>query len=134
MKKFVFAGLFVGLNVALAMAQSTDMTEAEKSMADTINCDDFQKNNDGSWTSGPHAKLNGNDFQNNTIDRGLILRGADVAVVPPAAPDAAVDERHRQHPSLANHFRPRSAAMQGFSLRSAGVEQITAFCALLTVS
>src|ERR1700691_5054281 len=57
-------------------------TEAEKVLAAKIKCEDFRKNADGSWTSGPKVMIGANAFSNSTFGVGDINQdGADFAVV-----------------------------------------------------
>ena len=65
-----------------AAAQVTQPTSAEKKLAGQIKCEDFKKNANGSWTSGPNAKIGTNVYSNTTFGvRGISLDGADVAIV-----------------------------------------------------
>jgi hypothetical protein len=65
-----------------AFAQTPVPTDAEKALAAQIKCEDFTKNPDGSWHSGPNAMIGTNGFSNNTFGvRGIVIQGADVAVV-----------------------------------------------------
>ena len=52
----------------------------EKSIADQIRCADFKRNADGSWTSGPGAKIGDVDLAENTFvpHNGVVRGGLDV--------------------------------------------------------
>jgi hypothetical protein len=70
------------VNRAVARAVAQQQTDAEKALADTINCKDFKRNPDGSWTGGPNAMIGAMQFSNSTVDlHGFNINGADVAVV-----------------------------------------------------
>ena len=76
--------LVVAGYVNSANAQQTEMTKAEKALASKtkIKCKNFRKNPDGTWTSGPDAKIGSNAFSNHTFDtHGVSIGGADVATV-----------------------------------------------------
>jgi hypothetical protein len=62
-------------------AQTLQPTEAEKALAAQIKCEDFTRNADGSWLSGPNAKAGSMSFSNSVIGRGVVLNGADLFVV-----------------------------------------------------
>ena len=42
--------------VNTAGAQKREPDETEKALAAQIKCEDFSKNSDGGWTSGPNAR------------------------------------------------------------------------------
>jgi hypothetical protein len=57
-------------------------SKAEAALAGKINCDDFRKNPDGTWTSGPDAKIGSNPFPNLSVDtKRVTIGGADLATV-----------------------------------------------------
>jgi hypothetical protein len=64
-------GLLLGLAVAAyfnsANAGATQESKAEAALAGKIKCQDFRKNPDGTWTSGPNAKIGSNPFSNLTF-------------------------------------------------------------------
>jgi hypothetical protein len=65
-----------------ANAQQTETNKAEAALTAKIKCGDFRKNADGSWTSGPNAKIGTNAFSNHTFDtHGVSVGGADLATV-----------------------------------------------------
>jgi hypothetical protein len=65
-----------------ASAQSGAPTAAEMTIAAQLKCEDFHKNPDGSWTSGPNAKIGDNVVSNSTFsERALSFNGVDPAVV-----------------------------------------------------
>ena len=65
-----------------ANAQQTTVTKAEAALSTKIRCEDFRKNSDGTWTSGPNTKIGANAFPNHTIDtQGVSIGGADLATV-----------------------------------------------------
>ena len=71
----IFQAAFVG-------ATPKEPTAAEKDLAAEIKCDDFRRNPDGTWTSGPNAMIGAKPFYNNTFDaHGVNIEGADLAVV-----------------------------------------------------
>ncbi|MGB8628823.1 MAG: hypothetical protein WCD69_05440, partial [Xanthobacteraceae bacterium] len=64
-----------------ANAQQT-ATKAEAALASKIQCKDFRKNSDGTWTSGPNTKIGANDFPVLTFDtHGVSIGGSDLATV-----------------------------------------------------
>jgi hypothetical protein len=65
-----------------ANAQQTTVTKAEAALSAKIRCEDFRKNPDGSWTSGPDTKIGANAFPNHTFDTNAVtIGGADLATV-----------------------------------------------------
>lgn len=65
-----------------ANAQQTTMTKAEAVLGAKIKCEDFKKNSDGTWTSGPNTKIGANPFPNHTFDtNGVSIGAADLATV-----------------------------------------------------
>jgi len=65
-----------------ANAQQTTVTKAEAALSAKIRCEDFRKNSDGTWTSGPNTKIGPNAFPNHTFDtNGVSIGGADLAAV-----------------------------------------------------
>jgi hypothetical protein len=78
----VIAMIAFGGATDCAFAQTPEPTDAEKALAVKIKCEDFKKNPDGSWHSGPNAMIGTDVFSNNTFGvHGIVIRGADVAVV-----------------------------------------------------
>jgi hypothetical protein len=56
--------------------------EAEAALAGRIKCEDFRKNPDGTWTSGPNAKIGNNPFYSLTFQsKRVTVGGADLATV-----------------------------------------------------
>ena len=65
-----------------ASAQQADVTKAEAAVATKIKCEDFRKNADGTWTSGPNTKIGANAFPNHTFSTHEVSIGnADLATV-----------------------------------------------------
>ena len=65
-----------------AKAQRAEATKPEVALAAKIKCEDFRKNADGTWTSGPNTKIGTNAFSNHTFDtHGVSIGGADLATV-----------------------------------------------------
>jgi hypothetical protein len=61
-------------------AQQTGFGKAEATLAGKIKCEDFKKNADGSWTSGPDTKIGGNPFPAHTCNTHEVsIGGADLA-------------------------------------------------------
>ena len=54
-------------HVASLNAQKLKSTQAERAFLRQLNCADFSKNVDGSWTSHPNAMIDGNLFPNDTF-------------------------------------------------------------------
>ena len=84
--RFLGGAVAVCLTVAdcvnSAHAQQTELTKAEAALAPKIRCEDFKGNADGTWTSGPNAKIGGNAFANHTFEtHGVSIGGADLATV-----------------------------------------------------
>jgi hypothetical protein len=75
----------VGTNyINSANAQQTDqqtiVTKAEAALAAKINCGDFRKNTNGTWTSGPDTKIGDSAFPQHTFAiRGVSIGEADLA-------------------------------------------------------
>jgi len=66
----------------LAAAQAPQPTAAERAAAAQINCEDFQKNSDGSWTSSPTATVGTVQIGSGTFGiRQINIGGVDLAVV-----------------------------------------------------
>jgi hypothetical protein len=65
-----------------ANAQQTTVTKAEAALSAKIRCEDFIKNSDGTWTSGPDTKIGANTFPNHTFGtNGVSIGGVDLATV-----------------------------------------------------
>jgi hypothetical protein len=78
--------LFIIASVGVLIAQSgtglTQMTLVEQALADKINCDEWKKNQNGSWISKPDTKIGSYSFSNTTVAPGAwSLDGADVGIV-----------------------------------------------------
>ena len=78
--------LFIIASVGVLIAQSgtdlTQMTLVEQALADKINCDEWKKNQNGSWISKPGTKIGSYSFSNTTVaPGGWSLDGADVGTV-----------------------------------------------------
>jgi hypothetical protein len=72
----------VGADPITASAQQTTVTKAEAELSAKIKCEDFKKNSNGTWTSGPNTKIGANAFPNHTFDtQGVSIGGADLATV-----------------------------------------------------
>jgi hypothetical protein len=70
------------VTVDSANAQQTTVTKAEAALGAKIKCEDFKKNSDGTWTSGPNTKIGANAFPNHTFDtNGVSIGGADLTTV-----------------------------------------------------
>ena len=68
--------------ISSANAQQAEGTKAEAALAAMIKCENFRKNADGTWTSGPNTKIGTNAFSDQTFDmRGVSIGGADLATV-----------------------------------------------------
>lgn len=68
------------VSIDSANAQQTTVTKAEAALGAKIKCKDFIKNSDGTWTSGPDAKIGANAFPPHTFDtNGVSIGGADLA-------------------------------------------------------
>jgi hypothetical protein len=77
---------FIILSAGFFIAQSgpglTQMTVVEQALADKINCDEWKKNQNGSWISKPGTKIGSYSFSNTTVAPGAwSLDGADVGTV-----------------------------------------------------
>jgi hypothetical protein len=72
----------VAASLSSANADPTQESRAEAALADKIRCEDFRKNPDGTWTSGPDAKIGSNPFSNLTFEsKRVTIGGADLATV-----------------------------------------------------
>lgn len=62
--------------------RANSAANAEKAMAAQIRCEDFKKNPNSSWTSGPNAKIGNMTFSNETFGvYAFTFSGVDPAVV-----------------------------------------------------
>jgi hypothetical protein len=78
--------LFIIAAAGLLIAQSgsglAQMTAVEQALADQIKCDEWKRNQNGSWISKPDTKIGSYSFSNTTVALGAwSLDGADVATV-----------------------------------------------------
>jgi hypothetical protein len=72
----------VGALIAQSGTGLTQMTVVEQALADKINCDEWKKNQNGSWISKPGTKIGSYSFSNTTVAPGdWSLDGADVGTV-----------------------------------------------------
>jgi len=83
LKAYVIVGCFTVITSAnLACAQTKKPTATEDTLATKINCQDFQKNSDGTWTSSPNARIGKMGFSNHTFGVGEVdIGGADLAAI-----------------------------------------------------
>jgi hypothetical protein len=80
MALFIIAA--AGLLIAQAGSGLAQMTAVEQALADQINCDEWKKNQNGSWISKPGTKIGSYSFSNTTIAPGAwLLDGADLGTV-----------------------------------------------------
>jgi hypothetical protein len=70
----------IGQGTCLA-GQTSQPTEAEKVLAAQIKCEDWTKNANGFWTSGPAAKVGGMTLSNSTLGVTIDIGNADLIVV-----------------------------------------------------
>jgi hypothetical protein len=74
--------LAVAASLSSANADPTQESKAEAALAGKIKCEDFRKNPNGTWTSGPNAKIGSNPFPNLTFEsKRVTIGGADLATV-----------------------------------------------------
>jgi hypothetical protein len=74
--------LAVTASFSSANADPTQESKAEAALAGKIKCEDFRKNPDGTWTSGPNVKIGSNPFSNHTFEsKRVTIGGADLATV-----------------------------------------------------
>jgi hypothetical protein len=78
--------LFIIAAAGLLIAQSgsglAQTTAVEQTLADKIKCDEWKKNQNGSWISKPGTKIGSYSFSNTTVAPGdWSLDGADVGTV-----------------------------------------------------
>ena len=82
LKAYIIVGCFAVTPANFAHAQTKKQTATEDSLAAKINCQDFQKNSDGTWTSSPDARIGKMDFSNHTFGVGEVdIGGADLAAI-----------------------------------------------------
>jgi hypothetical protein len=88
-KSYVYMKL-LGLLLCIAMAahcnsansNPTQKSNAEAALAGKVKCEDFQKNSDGTWTSGPNARIGSIPLPNLTFDtQRVTIGGVDLATV-----------------------------------------------------
>jgi hypothetical protein len=78
----LLAYLAVAASLSSANADPTEESRAGVALAGKIKCEDFRKNPDGTWTSGPNVKIGSNPFSNLTFGRERVtIGGADLATV-----------------------------------------------------
>ena len=66
----------------LAIAQIAVLVEAEKSLALQLKCEDYKKNADGTWTSGPTTRIGTTIFTNNRFGlHNVMVGGVDLAYI-----------------------------------------------------
>jgi hypothetical protein len=82
-KLFNFAPCLVRAHyINSANAQQAKVTTAEAALAAKIKCQDFRKNADGTWTSGPNTKIGTNAFPSHTFGvEGVSIGGTGLATV-----------------------------------------------------
>jgi hypothetical protein len=77
--------LFVAIALAAAgsTARATEPAGSgspEKALAAKLNCADFSKNSDQTWTAHANTKIDGRDFGGETFGiHGMMIKNADVA-------------------------------------------------------
>jgi hypothetical protein len=72
----------VAAYLSSANADPAQESKAEAALAGKIKCEDFRKNPDGTWTSGPNVKIGNNPFSNLTFEsKRVTIGGADLATV-----------------------------------------------------
>ena len=83
LKACVIAGGFAVMTpAALVHAQPKKPTVTEDTLAAKIKCQDFERNADGKWTSGPNATIGKMDFRNHAFGVGEVdIGGVDLATV-----------------------------------------------------
>jgi hypothetical protein len=78
----LLAYLAVAASLSSANADPTEESRAGVALAGKIKCEDFRKNPDGTWASGPNAKIVSNPFSNLTFEsKRVTIGGADLATV-----------------------------------------------------
>ena len=66
----------------LAVAQIAVPVEAETFLALQLKCEDYKKNADGTWTSGPTTRIGSTIFTNNRFGRhNVMVDGVDLAYI-----------------------------------------------------
>jgi hypothetical protein len=112
MRKTLFAAIAIGVAFSCTFSatssfavQAKPTTGAKKtaSIAPKVDCGEFTKNPDGSWTSARHAKIGKLEIQSTTFGKRVMLFGredlADVldakcgAVAPPQAPPPPIGQQ-----------------------------------------
>jgi hypothetical protein len=68
-------GLLVAISAGLAMLNPPTLSEYGKQLASTVDCSQFKKTPDGSWISGPNAKIGFMDVPNNKFGKGGFVMG-----------------------------------------------------------
>jgi hypothetical protein len=72
----------VAVYLCSANADPTQESKAEAALAGKIECEDFRKNPDGTWTSSPNAKIGSNPFSNLTFEsKRVTIGGVDLVTV-----------------------------------------------------
>ena len=78
----LFSIAAAGLLIAQSGSGLAQMTAVEQTLADKIKCDEWKKNQNGSWMSKPDTKIGSYSFSNTTVaPGGWSLEGADVGTV-----------------------------------------------------
>jgi hypothetical protein len=82
-KAYMIGGCFVVIMPAdLAHAQPKKPTAAGEILAPKINCQDFKRNSDGTWTSNSNTRIGKIDFSTHTFGVGEVdVGGADLVSI-----------------------------------------------------
>jgi hypothetical protein len=85
MRKILFAAVAIGVTCSwtfsstfcFAVQAKPATTKKSTSIASKVECGDFTKNPDGSWTSARHAKVGKMEIQSTTFGRRVMMFGSE---------------------------------------------------------
>jgi len=80
MRKKLFVAILIGATFSWTFPFAVEAAAGAKktaSIAAKVNCGDFTKNPDGSWTSARHAKVGKLEIQSTTFGKRVLMFGAE---------------------------------------------------------
>jgi hypothetical protein len=81
MRKILFAAVAIALTCSstfcFAVQAKPATAKKSTSIASKVECGDFTKNPDGSWTSARHAKVGKMEIQSTTFGRRVMMFGSE---------------------------------------------------------
>jgi hypothetical protein len=78
----LFAALALAAAGAAIATEPAGLGDAEEALAAKLDCADFTKNPDHTWTAHANAKIDGRDFGGEKFGvHGMMIKNSDVATV-----------------------------------------------------